>query len=95
MNSYLLLFLSIFLGILIGKIKIGNFRLGNSGALFSGLFLGWYATSHILNESAVISRMNTDFKQFFLFSLILFISSVGLIASKDLKYIIKNMDLNF
>ncbi|MBM7560150.1 hypothetical protein [Marinitoga litoralis] len=93
MNSYLLLFLSIFFGILLGKIKIKNFKLGSSGALFSGLIIGWYSTSHYSVE--VINKLNNEFQQFFLFSLILFISSIGLIASKDLDKIIKKYGIRF
>lgn len=93
MNSYLLLFLSMFFGIILGKIKIKNFKLGSSGALFSGLIIGWYSTSHYSVE--VINKLNNEFQQFFLFSLILFISSIGLIASKDLDKIIKKYGIRF
>ncbi|SHF01492.1 putative transport protein [Marinitoga hydrogenitolerans DSM 16785] len=95
MNTYILLFLTILSGILIGKIKIKNFKLGSSGTLFSGLLIGWYTTSQFSNNLEIINSMNKDFKQFFLFSLILFISSVGLIASKDLKSIIKKYGVKF
>lgn len=92
-NPYLLLFLSIFFGILLGKIKIKNFKLGSSGALFSGLIIGWYSTS-LFNEQTIV-KLNSEFQQFFLFSLILFISSIGLIASKDLDKIIKKYGIKF
>ncbi|KLO22968.1 YidE/YbjL duplication [Marinitoga sp. 1197] len=95
MNTYILLFLTILSGIFIGKIKIKNFKLGSSGTLFSGLLIGWYTTSQFSNNPEIINSMNKDFKQFFLFSLILFISSVGLIASKDLKHIIKKYGFKF
>ncbi|KLO22299.1 membrane protein [Marinitoga sp. 1155] len=95
MNTYILLFLTILSGIFIGKIRIKNFKLGSSGTLFSGLLIGWYTTSQFSNNPEIINTMNKDFKQFFLFSLILFISSVGLIASKDLKHIIKKYGFKF
>ncbi|NUU99559.1 membrane protein [Marinitoga sp. 1154] len=95
MNTYILLFLTILSGIFIGKIRIKNFKLGSSGTLFSGLLIGWYTTSQFSNNPEIINSMNKDFKQFFLFSLILFISSVGLIASKDLKHIIKKYGFKF
>jgi putative transport protein len=82
-----------FFGIILGKIKIKNFKLGSSGALFSGLIIGWYSTSHYSVE--VINKLNNEFQQFFLFSLILFISSIGLIASKDLDKIIKKYGIRF
>ena len=94
-NPYLLLFLSIFFGILLGKIKIKNFKLGHSGALFSGLILGWYSTSLYSGNTEIIIKLNSEFKQFFLFSLILFITSIGLIAAKDLDKIIKKYGVKF
>ncbi|GAB6189802.1 YidE/YbjL duplication [Marinitoga arctica] len=95
MNSHTLLFLTILSGILIGKIKIGNFKLGSSGTLFSGLLIGWYFTNLYSTNIDLINKMNSDFKSFFLFSLILFISAVGLIASKDLKNILRKYGVKF
>ncbi|AEX85483.1 putative permease [Marinitoga piezophila KA3] len=96
-NPYFLLFSSIFLGIFIGKFKIGRFKLGSSGTLFSGLFLGWLATTLLLkdNNLSSIQLLKASFHQFFLFSLILFISAVGLIASRDIKFIIKKFGSRF
>ena len=39
-NSYTLIFLTLSTGMLLGKVKIGKFKLGISGSLFTGLFLG-------------------------------------------------------
>ena len=39
-NQFFLIFLAIALGLLLGKVKIGNFSLGVSGGIFSGIELG-------------------------------------------------------
>ncbi len=98
MSPFVLLFLAVFLGLLFGKIKIGQFKFGFSGALFAGIALGWsvltYAKSIVssgatnktaqqLVNNGVIS---TDLFNLFL---ILFIAAVGLLAGKDLKGVLK------
>ncbi|MCD6450199.1 MAG: hypothetical protein J7L34_06815 [Thermotogaceae bacterium] len=83
-NPYFLLFASMVLGILLGKIKIKDFRLGASGALFFGLFIGWLFPNFLRSEEDILQFRST-FNVFFNFSLILFVSSIGLIASKDIK----------
>ncbi|WP_228288183.1 aspartate-alanine antiporter-like transporter [Thermosipho ferrireducens] len=93
-NPFFLLFLSMLTGILLGKIRVGNFKLGNSGALFSGLIIGWYIITRI-NDQEVVDSLNSTFHTFFIFSLILFISSVGLIASKNIKEIVKRFGVKF
>ena len=42
-NQFFLIFLAIALGLLLGKVKIGNFSLGVSGGIFSGIVLGYIA----------------------------------------------------
>lgn len=39
MNPFILIFASAFFGLLLGKIALGRFKVGVSGALFSGLVL--------------------------------------------------------
>ena len=41
MNPFVLMFVTIALGLLFGKIKFGKFSFGTSGALFVGLAIGW------------------------------------------------------
>ncbi|ANQ53098.1 membrane protein [Thermosipho sp. 1063] len=91
LNPYLLLFLSIFFGMLLGNLKIKNFKLGTSGTLFSGLFFGWLFPHFVSSEK---SFQNT-FNIFFQFSLILFVTSIGLIASKEIKEILKKYGMKF
>ncbi|AGX44443.1 hypothetical protein [Clostridium saccharobutylicum] len=98
MSPFVLLFLAAFLGLLFGKIKIGQFKFGLSGALFAGIALGWsvltYAKS-IVNSGATNKMaqqlvnngvISTDLFNLFL---ILFIAAVGLLAGKDLKGVLK------
>ena len=40
-NPFVLMFITIALGLLFGKIKFGKFSFGASGALFAGLVIGW------------------------------------------------------
>ena len=78
------------LGLGLGKIRIGRFSLGSSGALFIGLFIGWVvvrlapeAQRSALAESGVIG------KDLFYIALCLFITSVALSASRYLNKVIK------
>ncbi len=40
-NPFVPMFLATVTGLLLGKIKIGKFSLGQSGGLFTGIFIGW------------------------------------------------------
>ena len=70
LNELLTLFAVLFLGVLIGRAKFRSFALGVSGALFVGLLFGHFGFS--------VSH------KFFDLSLLLFVTSVGLLASKDI-----------
>ncbi len=41
MNLFVLMMITVFLGMLFGKIKFGKFTFGVSGCLFVGLIVGW------------------------------------------------------
>ena len=41
LNPFVLMFVTIALGLLFGKLKFGKFSFGTSGALFVGLAVGW------------------------------------------------------
>lgn len=81
-----LIFLSILIGQLIGKISIFGFSFGSSGGLFSGMIIGYFVTDYLANLGMAIDIPDALFK----YSLIAFISSVGLIASKSLKDTLKD-----
>jgi len=42
MNPFVLMMITVFLGMLFGKIKFGKFTFGVSGCLFVGLIIGWW-----------------------------------------------------
>jgi len=104
MNSFVLMMITVFLGMLFGKIKFGKLTFGVSGCLFVGLVIGWrvyklasafpknelgYNTALQLIKSGVID------KNFFTLFLILFIAAVGLFAVKDIGIIIKKYGSKF
>ncbi|WP_126993922.1 hypothetical protein [Thermosipho globiformans] len=93
-NPFFLLFISILNGLLLGKIQFKNFKLGTSGTLFAGLFFGWMFPLFTNSQKELINIQNS-LNTFFNFSLILFVSSIGLIASSDIKKILKTHGFKF
>jgi len=104
-SPYTLMAVAVFTGVLLGKIKIGRFSFGISGALFTGLVIGWavyhkYALPYQGKADAPVYAanilengvVNIDF--FYLF-LILFVAAVGLLAAKDLGAVIKKYGVRF
>ena len=104
MNPFVLMMITVFLGMLFGKIKFGKCTFGVSGCLFVGLVIGWwvyrlasafpknelgYNTTLQLIKSGVID------KDFFTLFLIFFIAAVGLLAAKDIGIIIKKYGSKF
>jgi len=96
--------ITVFLGMLFGKIKFGKFTFGVSGCLFVGLVIGWWvyrlAYTFPKNESgynAAIQLIEDGVidKAFFTLFLILFIAAVGLLAAKDIGIIIKKYGSKF
>lgn len=104
LSQFILMFVAIVTGLIFGKIKFGKFSFGISGALFTGLVIGWvafkYATS--INEgqkgyeaaqnlisSGVISS------SFFDIFLIIFVCAVGLLAAKDIGIVLRKYGLKF
>ncbi len=98
-DQFFLIFLTILTGLVLGKVRIGEFQLGSSGTLFTGLFWGWLATN-ILKHGGFSQNMNTFnnsvvSKNFFYFALMLFISAIGLLAGKDIGKIFKKYGFKF
>ncbi len=92
MVTYTLLFLTVLSGVYLGEIKFKGFKLGKSGTLFTGLLIGWvYGSINPDDYKNVSDELTLIFK----FSLILFISAVGLIASSDIKDVFKKHGLKF
>ena len=94
-NPFVLLFLSIVLGQLLGKLEYKNFKLGSSGGLFVGIILSYVVTKWVATDGNVSLGAPFVAKDLFRLSLIGFIASVGLIASKNIKQTIKKNGLKF
>lgn len=96
-NPFILMFLSIFFGQLIGKIEFKNIKLGSSGGLFVGILISYFITKYLaLNtDDSLVSGQTLIPKDLFNLSLIGFIASVGLLASKNIRETIKNSGFKF
>ncbi len=96
-NPLLLMFSSIFLGHLIGRIDYKNIKLGSSGGLFIGIIISYLVTIYLQKEAPNSSLIKGAFitTELFRLSLIGFIASVGLLASKNIMSIIKNKGYSF
>lgn len=112
-NPFVPMFVATITGLLLGKVKIGKFCLGQSGGLFTGIFIGWalyskYATPFIdpndpnhgpfknaPKYAVTYIKNGVVSNEFFTFTLILFVASVGLLAGKDLIKVIKKYGAKF
>lgn len=96
-DCYVLVFVSVILGILIGRIEFGRFNLGTSGCLFVGILISYILQNANINSFLGIQK---DFQidvpeELFTFSLILFIAAVGLGASHNLLVVLKKYGIKF
>ncbi len=107
-NSFILMFLAVVSGLLFGKIKFGKFSFGVSGALFTGIIVGWFiermsidiiskadSSEKMLAQANALLNRGVIEKSFFLLFLILFVASVGLLAAKDMKAVLKKYGVKF
>ena len=104
MNPFVLMMITIFLGMCFGKIKFGKFTFGVSGCLFVGLVIGWWVyrfantfsnTTPGYYAALQLTKSGVVDKGFFTLFLILFIAAVGLLAAKDIGIIIKKYGSKF
>lgn len=110
LSPFVLMFITITLGLMFGKIKFGKFNFGTSGALFVGLAIGWavygYAKKiYALGDSAAGFKAAKQIMEsnggkvinqyFFTTALIVFVAAVGLLASKDLGVVLKKYGAKF
>jgi putative transport protein len=104
MNPFVLMMITVFLGMFFGKIKFGKFTFGVSGCLFVGLVIGWWVyrlastfskTESGYKEALELIKNGVIDKSFFTLFLILFIAAVGLLAAKDIGVIIKKYGSKF
>ncbi len=103
-NQFILMLSAVFFGLILGKFSVGRFKLGASGTLFTGMFIGWYTHYNIVTKytadniplayRAALERGMVD-DGFFYFFLIIFVASVGLLAAKDIGTVIKKYGAKF
>ena len=103
-NQFFLIFLAIALGLLLGKVKIGNFSLGVSGGIFSGIVLGYIAQAWAkgvqegaLGYSSATNVLKTGVVSnlFFTFFLMLFLVSIGMKVGGSIGAIFKKYGVKF
>lgn len=104
MDPFILMFITVVTGLLFGKIKFGKFNFGTSGALFTGLPIGWFMLNFAKkvgeddkaykSASALIKAGVVD-KGFFTLFLVLFVVAVGLLAAKDINVVLKKYGAKF
>jgi putative transport protein len=104
MDPFVLMFITVVTGLILGKVKFGKFNFGISGTLFTGLIIGWF----IYRFAGEISLDEKSYKSaqklitlgvidngFFTMFLVLFVVAVGLLAAKDLDIVIKKYGAKF
>lgn len=103
-DEYFLMFLAIGTGLLIGRIKIKSFSLGISGCIFSGIAIGYFATSWAnkvgegdIGASAAnrILTAGVVENRFFMYFLLLFLVAIGLKVGGSIGYIFKTYGIKF
>lgn len=103
-NQFFMIFLAIALGLLIGKIKIGNFSLGVSGGIFSGILIGYLAYSWAsgvqqgelgYSSAAAVLKNGVVSNLFFTFFLMLFLVAIGMKVGSSIGAITRKYGAKF
>ena len=103
-NQFFMIFLAIAIGLLIGKIKIGNFSLGVSGGIFSGIAIGYFAQAWAKGvqegapgyaSAASVLKTGVVSNLFFTFFLMLFLVSIGVKVGGSIGAIFKKYGVKF
>lgn len=104
LSQFMLMFIAIVTGLIFGKVKFGKFKFGISGALFTGLVIGWGAfkyaasvpeASKAFTSAQKLLSVGVVSSDFFNIFLILFVCAVGLLAAKDMGIVLKKYGLKF
>ncbi len=107
MDPFILMFFTVSTGLLLGIIKIKRFNLGVSGTLFTGLLIGWAVYRYgmnIIGEGRISPGYDTAVRMvengvihpyFFNASLVFFVAAVGLLAAKDIGFVLKKYGVKF
>lgn len=80
-NPVFLLSVAVVTGVLLGNVRIREIGLGTSGALFTGLVIGWLG-----------ARVPEDF---FIWNLLIFVTAVGLLSSRDIAGVVRRYGYRF
>lgn len=103
-DPFILMFLALTTGLFFGKTKFGKFSFGSSGALFTGIVIGWIITKYAngfvegaqgYEAAQEMLSVGVIPKGFFDLFLILFVAAVGLLAAKDMNIVIKKYGAKF
>lgn len=103
-NQFFMIFLAIATGLLIGKIKVGNFSLGVSGGIFSGIAIGYFAEAWAKSvqegelgyaSAASVLKTGVVSNLFFTFFLMLFLVSIGMKVGGSIGAIFKKYGAKF
>lgn len=107
LNPFMLMFIAIATGLIFGKIKFGKFSFGTSGALFTGLFIGWliYKLANEIVKSgeetagfaSAQKLLENNIVPSYLLeaALIFFVAAIGLLAAKDMGAVLKKYGAKF
>lgn len=80
-NDLFAMSLAVFSGLFLGRLRIGRISLGISGALFTGLAIGFFGFG-----------INRDL---FVWNLVVFVVSVGLLAAEDVMVFVRRFGFRF
>ncbi|MBS7527237.1 hypothetical protein KHM83_11145 [Fusibacter paucivorans] len=104
MDPFILMFITVASGLMFGKIKFGKFNFGTSGALFTGLPIGWFMMNlakgigeddKAYKYASSLVKAGVVDKGFFTLFLVLFVVAVGLLAAKDIDVVLKKYGAKF
>lgn len=104
LSQFMLMFVTVVLGLMFGKIRFGKFNFGVSGGLFIGLVIGYLAYSFALSQEvgsgsyAVAQKVLSEkvvSSSFFDLFLIIFLCAVGLLAAKDIGVVLREYGVKF
>jgi putative transport protein len=104
MDPFILMFVTVASGLMFGKIKFGKFNFGTSGALFTGLPIGWFMMNlakgigeddKAYKSASSLVKAGVVDKGFFTLFLVLFVVAVGLLAAKDIDVVLKKYGAKF
>ncbi len=104
MNPLVLTFFAIATGLIFGKVKFRKFSFGISGTLFTGLVIGYFAVQFAggvgvgengYKAAQYLLKTSVVDKRFLILWLVVFVATIGLLAAKDLGFVVRKYGLKF